>query len=570
MRYVDREQSALTDFLAQHNISARQIRLDYEARQRAAQEQLPTDPVAATSPGQEVGQDQLQNSRAGSRRSLGKRSKKFKRRRFGLSPEDTGDDDLAQGHRSPIKQARPMPGQIDNCVECGVRFTVTPYSRAAPEGSHEGGGLLCAKCARNILGRKKSTDQHTVNREKRRQIQSNLLDGQSSRGAKSLLQLCIEKVAKHIDQIDDFGDQPPQVLDKLSRILSKSRAIDSTTIQLFLKPDLDAVSIYDCGKLEVDDYKRIFAIAPAIGSLTLLNASQFQNDVMDYFTQRIKSLRKLHLHSANLIDDNRWQSFFVRHGYSLESLRLEFLDEFFTLDTIKVMVKHCSRLKSLRLEHLNHFKDDAVQELAKFTKLEHLTVRLGADVDPQTLIMLIEAFGWNLRTLAIKDCASLDRSILTAIRTNCPRITRLNLSGAESLPFSAFSILFNGWKNPGLTKLDLSSVRTLDLGEQSDGDAEFTGTHDALTALMAHSGKRLEKLDLHSSRPISHEDLCSAFTEGNTYSYLKNIDLSFVQAVDDFVVGSIVRCCPKLEFLTVSFPTLFQRPTLNSKGWKPN
>jgi DNA repair protein RAD7 len=274
---------------------------------------------------------------------------------------------------------------------------------------------------------------------------------------------------------------------------------------------------------------------------------------MDYFIQRIKSLRKLRLHSANLIDDDRWQSFFVKHGESLETLRLEFLDEFFTLDTVKVMVNQCPRLKSLRLEHLSHLNDDAVRELAKLTELEHFTVRLGLDVDSQTLITLLEAFGRNLRTLAIKDCACLDRSVLTAIRTNCHRVVHLRLSGTELLPFGAFSVLFNDWKNPALTKVDLSSVRTLDLGEKSDEDSDPVGP---LKALMAHSGKRLEKLDLHSSRPISHEDLCSAFAEGNTYPILGNIDLSFVQAVDDFVVRNLVRYCPKLEFLTVSFLSL--------------
>jgi DNA repair protein RAD7 len=291
---------------------------------------------------------------------------------------------------------------------------------------------------------------------------------------------------------------------------------------------------------------------PAIESLTLLNASQFQNDVMDYFIQRVQSLRKLHLHSANLIDDNHWQSFFTKYGDSLESIRLEFLDEFFTLDTVKVMVKCCPRLKSLRLEHLGHLKDDAVRELAKLTELEHLTVRLGPGVDSETLVTLIETFGRNLRTLAIKECDCLDHSVLTAIRMNCQRITCLKLSGIETLPFSAFLILFDNWENLALTKVDLSSVHTLDSSEKSDGDAKVAETHGALKALMAHSGKRLEKLDLHSSRPISHEDLCSTFAEGSTYPCLREIDLSFVQAVDDFVVGSLVRCCPNLEFLTVS------------------
>ena len=304
-------------------------------------------------------------------------------------------------------------------------------------------------------------------------------------------------------------------------------------------------------------------------SLTLLNASQFQNSVMDYFTQRIKTLEKLHLRSANLIDDVRWQSFFIAHGGLLESLRLEFLDVFFTLDTIKVMVSQCKRLKSLRLEHLNHLTDDdAICELSKLKKLEHFTVRLGHDVTSQSLVALIEAIGKNLRTLAIKDCACLDRSVLIAIRTNCHRITHLKLTGADKFSFSEFSTLFTNWQNPPLTKIDLSTVGTFNTGAKSDEDMGVAGTHDTLESLMIHSGNRLEKLDLHSCRPINHAALCSAFTEVVTYPRLEKVDLSFIQDVDDFIVGSIARCCPKLEFLTVSLLASFCRVVLSARMFK--
>ncbi|KAI9765858.1 MAG: hypothetical protein M1840_007140 [Geoglossum simile] len=571
---------------AQHNISARQIRLDYEARQHAAQaQQAPTDSAqTADTHAQALQVVPTVTGRAQTRWPSGRRgdevkkedggaaskgtpqakdANKPKKRHIGVDPEDTGDEELAQSHFLSTKHAKRVPGQIDNCVECGVRFTVTPYTNAAPEEVYSGGGLLCAKCAKDVIGSKKLNGRSTVSREKRRQIQSKLLDGHKQRGAKSLLQLCIEKVAKHINQIDDFGDMPPQVLDRLSRILSKSRAIDSTTIQLFLKPDIDVVSIYDCSKLEVNDYKKMLAFAPVISSLTLLNASQFQNPAMEYFTQRIKALKKLHLHSANLIDDTHWQSFFIAHGGSLESLRLEFLDHFFTLDTIKIAVSECTGLKSLRLEHLNHLTDDdAVGELSKLGRLEHLTIRLGQDVTSGALMALIEAIGNNLRTLAIKDCACLDRSVLTAIQTNCHRITHLKLTGADKLPFSEFSTLFSNWQNPPLIKIDLSEVGSLNTRAKSDQDMDVVGAHDALESLMAHSGDRLEKLDLHSCRPVSHAALCSAFTEAVTYPRLKKVDLSFIQDVDDFVVESIVRCCPKMDFLTVSL-------LASSSLWQP-
>jgi DNA repair protein RAD7 len=121
-----------------------------------------------------------------------KKGKKVKRRRLGVDPDGTSDEELTQAHFSSAKQMKRAPGQIDNCVECGVRFTVTPYTNAAPEESYPGGGLLCAKCAKNSIGSKGLSGRKTVGREKRRQVQSNLLNGHRQRGPKSLLQLCIE------------------------------------------------------------------------------------------------------------------------------------------------------------------------------------------------------------------------------------------------------------------------------------------------------------------------------------------------------------------------------------------
>jgi hypothetical protein len=138
-------------------------------------------------------EDKKENGGAASKgKPQAKEAKKAKRRRLGIDPEDTGDEELAQSHFLSAKRAQRAPGQIDNCVECGVRFTVTPYTNAAPEDAYPDGGLLCAKCAKGVIGSKKLNGRSTVSREKRRQIQRNLLDGYKQRGAKSLLQICIE------------------------------------------------------------------------------------------------------------------------------------------------------------------------------------------------------------------------------------------------------------------------------------------------------------------------------------------------------------------------------------------
>ena len=85
---------------------------------------------------------------------------------------------------------KPLPGQLENCELCDKRFTVTPYSKSGPDG-----GLLCARCSKEQEAQKKKDakpKKQAVARDKRRQVQSNLLDGIVRDGSKSLEQLCIE------------------------------------------------------------------------------------------------------------------------------------------------------------------------------------------------------------------------------------------------------------------------------------------------------------------------------------------------------------------------------------------
>ena len=85
----------------------------------------------------------------------------------------------------------PLPGQLENCEICDKRFTVTPYSKTGPDG-----GLLCVKCSKEQEAqRKKDAKQkqpQRASREKRRQTQSNLLDGIAENGAEPLLEQCIK------------------------------------------------------------------------------------------------------------------------------------------------------------------------------------------------------------------------------------------------------------------------------------------------------------------------------------------------------------------------------------------
>ena len=190
-------QSALTDFLASNNISAAQIRDEYERRRQAGQTQTGQDTAEAEDqpeiPGEDEQAETVEQKKKRKRQEEKaiakiKQSKDFKRRKSHRAGEpDDGDDGLAY---DMYTKSKPLPGQLENCEICDKRFTVTTYSKTGP-----GGGLLCPKCSKDLEKEKKKEakpNKQSVNRAKQRQIQSNLLDGIVRNGSKSLQELCVE------------------------------------------------------------------------------------------------------------------------------------------------------------------------------------------------------------------------------------------------------------------------------------------------------------------------------------------------------------------------------------------
>ncbi|GKZ51081.1 hypothetical protein AbraIFM66951_004896, partial [Aspergillus brasiliensis] len=168
-----------------------------------------------------------------------KKSKEFARRKAQGAGGSDDDDDIAR--EMMYKDSQPFAYQLENCETCGKRFTVTPYSKAGPHG-----GLLCAKCSKELADdNKKPKANRRGPRSGRRQKQSNLLDGLAQPGAPSLAEMCTKKVADNINDIEEFGDLPPQLLHRLSQILCKRRVLTSRTLNLFLRSELKFVDIYD-------------------------------------------------------------------------------------------------------------------------------------------------------------------------------------------------------------------------------------------------------------------------------------------------------------------------------------
>ncbi|KAL2191906.1 RNI-like protein [Thermothelomyces heterothallicus CBS 203.75] len=577
-------QSALTDFLASHNISAHQIRLDAEARRRAAQngqngqnndnqtngrdsENSPdTTPAVSAGPASAArgrraraaagpNDEEARNKEKKAIEKI-KASKKFQKRKRDAESDD--EDDLA---RALQRSSAPLPGQQENCENCGKRFTVTPYSRNGPKG-----GLLCTPCSKELdkkdeAARKKKPKRATGGAVGvRRQLQSSILDGTYSLGAKSLMTLCIETLAKNIDLAEDLGDLPSDIIDKIARRLSKLRLLDSRTLSLFLQPAAEEVNIYDGAKLNSDDYIRIFQVVRGLKKLKVRNAIHFKDEVMDYLISRNIELEDLYLHGANLISESRWTEYLQKKGRFLRSLRVYFTDKHFGDSVLALLPTTCPSLNRLKVCHNQEVTGVGVAAIAQIPTLRHLSLDLRNELHSDVYVNLISKIGAHLQTLSLTRVHDADNTVLDALHAHCRSLSKLRITESEVMTDAGFVRLFRDWANPGLEFLDLQKCRQLDSARPRENPDGIGLCSDGFRALMAHSGKTLRELNVHACRHIERVAFEDVFGVKNgqpggggaqMYEALAKLEISFCEEVTDYVVGSIFRSCPNLRELNV-------------------
>ncbi|KAG4025379.1 hypothetical protein MFRU_059g00160 [Monilinia fructicola] len=571
-RSIRGPQSALTDFLSSHNISANQIRQDANARRAAAlasQQAAATNrdgdrdqnDEEATSAATEVATRTTRSSRRRneSEGQMNKRkkdeekaiskikaSKQFQRRKAYGSDEDISDEDEA-ALRLFNERMAPLPNQMDNCEICEKRFTVTAYTRAGPDG-----GLLCPQCTKEINqeeGRAKKRRKTEVGSQ-RRKIQSNLLDGVYP-GAKNLVTLCIETLAKNVDMADDLGDLPETLMDRLSAILSKRRLLRSNTLNLFLQNGREVITIYEGAYLNSDDYIRIFQVVPTIKSLRLRSGIQFKDKVMDHLLATTIKLENLSLSGSNLISDEYWNRYFMEKGSHLKSFKVYHTDGQFGDDQVEMIANNCSQLTRLKISHNQKVTDAGISHISRISTLQHLGLEIEKTKSSTPYIQILDSIGPQLRTLSLGRVHKIDNSVLNAIHDNCQNINKLRITDNGVMTDVGFAHLFTNWLNPPLSFIDLSKNRHIDAAVPRDNPDNIGLCSLGFEALMKHSSTTLRYLDINSCRHISLQSFESAFSAEKIYPELQEMNISFCQEVNDFIVGSIFRTCPKLKKLII-------------------
>lgn len=461
-----------------------------------------------------------------------------------------GDDapDVDEAARR-VYEATAIPGQMDNCAVCNKRFSITAYTKAGPEG-----GLLCPKCVKDLdkaRGPPRKKQKKAVGPGRgRRAVQSNLLDGIYP-GAKSLVTLCVETLAKNVEQAESFGDLPPSLVDRLAAILSKKRLLTSSSLNLFLQAGSDTVTVYDGATLNPDDYIRIFQLVPSVKSLRLRNAVQFKNQVMDHLLGTTVALESLSLHGANLIDDEHWNAYLVQKGAHLKALKVYYTDGHFGDAQIQLLTVQTPGLERLKISHNQQVTDEGLAHIARLPALRHLSLEIYKPTSTAPYLAILDAIGPNLRTLALATVNQIGDEVLAAIHRKCTHLYKLRITDNEVLSDAAFAALFTNWPNPSLTYIDFHKCRYLEAFQPNHNPNNVGLGSTGFAALMKHSGPTLRHVDVHSCRHISRETFEAVFAAGTTYPELRSLNLSFCHGVNDHVCGLVFRACPNLKTLKV-------------------
>lgn len=553
-RSIRGPQSALTDFLASQNISAERIRQDADARRQAAAAAAAADNNNAAT--EEACDDE--ESAVARRAKQAKQKKQSeaiakikKSRAFKKRKRDANDFDFDDIARAIFEEkSAPLPGQMENCEICNKRFTVTPYSRAGPNGD-----LLCSKCAKELA--KDDNDPKKKKRKMvpkpggRRKIQSQILDGTYTIGAKSLMTLCIETLTKNIEYADSFGELPPKMVDRVARLLAKRRLVNPQNLGLFLQSDADAVNVYDGARLTSDDYIRIFQMVPKLRSFKVKNAIQFKDEVMKYLTTRHITLEKIHVHGANLLSEDCWRAYLTTKGEQLKELRIYATDKHVGDDLVASLHDLCPSLKRLKIYSNQKVTDEGVELMAKLEGLEHLGLDLRTPTSTDPYVNVINSIGASLKTLSLKRVAEVDDRLLDALHDNCRHLSKLRITDSEFMTDAGFARLFNGWENKPLRFIDFRKCRHVDASKPCENKHKTGLCSDGFRAIMKHSGRGLKELNVHACRHITKEAFEDVFSADRQYPELLKLEVSFCEEVTDFICGSIFRSCPKLKELNV-------------------
>lgn len=465
-------------------------------------------------------------------------------------------------------------GEEESCAECSNPFTLTVYSRFVEDLK----GYLCEDCNEGLKKKERAARRNELNaRKRRKKLAQALLDKRKVR-IPSLQDICIKVITLNIGDVEVLGDIGQMNINKISRILSKNRSLNDSTVSLFLSPDVKELELWDCSNVNSHSLNQIASYCSKLESLTLFMCGQFHNDNLEYYKDKLPELRKLSLNGPFLISNSMWQEYFKGADCKLTSFEVRNTHRFDGDSLLTLLENRGQSLTRLLLSRLDGL--DSVESYNMIPHylspiVTHLEISYPCNPDLVTddlLIHILAITGETLTYLNVDGCSSLTDTFLTeGIAKFCPSLESLSMRNLDKLTDDGFveamkeySVINSG----GFVTVDLTKCTGL-------GDS-------AVYALLRHSGHTLVELSLNSLDNISTPFLTQIFTEDTDSTkvslkqsiedglndgaeesevqhyyektplpLLTRWDVGFVRSFNDEVAHKVSESCSKLAILEV-------------------
>lgn len=514
------------------------------------------------------------------------RTKRRLARRNGDGPDSDYSSEGSNFSEDDNESKNKKFGEKDECVDCENTFLISVYSRYDDARK----GYLCEDCHEELKKRERNARKNQLNaRRKRKKMALALLDKAEVK-VPSLQDVCIKKITQNIDDVDVLGDIGQANMNKISRILSRNRSMNSTTATLFLHPDLKTLELWDCSNVDSDALNKIALFCPQLESLTLFMCGHLHNDNLKYYNAKLPHLKSLSLNGPFLISDIMWQEFF-EGDIRLSQFEVRNTHRFGNDSLISLLETTGSNLTLLKLSRLDGLNSAAIYELIPHyiqpNMLKHLEISYPTDEDlitDELMINILSISGESLTHLNVDGCTSLtDRFLEEGVSKFCPALTSLSMKLLDQVTDAGFSRAFDGYSfvnSGGLIDVNLTKCTGLEDG--------------AIYSLFRHSGPTLVELNLNSIYKLTKDFFIQIFTDDlnpkkkalkeaveaaketereaeplgtededeiqeSPQKYfleiklplLTTLDVGFVRAVDNEVLNLVSEKCTKLKILEV-------------------
>lgn len=409
---------------------------------------------------------------------------------------------------------------------------------------------------RQTVKDEKKKTQILQNRRKKRRKAADILDRRTDK-LPTLQDMCIRRISENIYKLEKDTNEDKSIsfdhirkvlggistdnLKNLAKALSKNRALNDHTLQLFLKTDLHELTFHDCSKLSSEGYRILSIFSPHLTKLSLQMCGQLNNEALLYIAEKLTNLTSINLDGPFLINEETWDLFFQRMKGRLREFHVSNTHRFIDL-SLSSLLRNCGAdLVSLGLSRLDSvFNYSLLPQYLNNKEFHTLSIKNPfneEDVSDEVIINILGQIGSTLRHLSLSGCTELTDSTLingmAAFLEKRGNLETLELEELTSITTDGLVYLCSKVSMPLLKRCSFRRCIQID---------------DAATIeLFLNSAKdSLEYINLNSLNKLTEETFAIMSCPNLTH-----LDLSFVRAIDDSLVEQISRQNPKLRLMEV-------------------